>query len=407
VTVTALGRGRAAASWQGTPPAAAVMKSVAAAIELPLDEYRQARATRPVAFDPQFNQWSVYRYADALRILDDPGVFSSQARGGGNLALPSIVGMDGARHRKLRSLVTLAFTPRMVEQLAPRITAVAGELLEAGLRHGRFDVIQGFAYPLPIRIIAEMLGIPVADQATFHRWSETLVAGPRTDARRGRSSAEERARTLVELNAYLNEQIGRRRLAPGQDLISRLLAAEVDGERLSDQELVDFCRLLLIAGYETTACQIGTAVLAAVEMPELAAALRADPALLPGAVEEIVRCFPSVAATVRVALSDVELGGQHIGRGQSLILWAGSANYDEAVFADPERFDPRRSPNRHLGFGHGPHFCLGAPLARLEVRLALGAFLQAFGQLRRDPAETLEAVDSPFLLGVKHLHLVA
>ena len=379
------------------------IQSVADAIDLPLEKYRQARATQPVAFDAQFNQWNVYRYADTLRVLNDPAVFTSER--GGAMALPSIVGMDGGRHRKLRSLVTLAFTPRMVEQLGPRITAVAEDLLEEVRRQGRFDVIQQFAYPLPIRIIAEMLGIPVEDQATFHRWSETLIAGPRTDARRGHSSAGERAQTLVELNQYLAGQIDRRRKQPGADLISRLLAAEVDGDRLNEGDLVEFCRLLLIAGYETTACQIGTAILAMVEMPEVAAQLRADPALLPGAVEEIVRCFPSVAATVRVALSDVELAGTAISRGQSLILWTGSANYDESLFADPERFDIRRSPNRHLGFGQGPHFCLGAPLARLEVRMALGLFLQKFPNLRREPSETLESVDSPFLLGVKHLHL--
>jgi cytochrome P450 len=380
------------------------IQSVADAIDLPLDRYRQARATEPVAFDAQFNQWNVYRYADTLRVLNDPAVFSS-ARGGA-MALPSIVGMDGARHRQLRSLVTQAFTPRMVEQLAPRITAVAEDLLEAGRGRGRFDVIQGFAYPLPIRIIAEMLGIPMEDQSTFHRWSETLIAGPRTDARRGHSSADERARTLVELNQYLGGQIERRRRQPGADLITQLLAAEVDGDRLDEGDLIDFCRLLLIAGYETTACQIGSAILTAVEMPDVAAQLRADPSLLPGAVEEIVRCFPSVAATVRVALADAELSGTTIGKGQSLILWSGSANYDEAVFTDPERFDIRRSPNRHLGFGQGPHFCLGAPLARLEVRLALGAFLSKFPQPHRDPSEALEAVDSPFLLGVKHLHLL-
>jgi cytochrome P450 len=186
-----------------------------------------------------------------------------------------------------------------------------------------------------------------------------------------------------------------------------LLAAELDGDRLNEGDLVDFCRLLLIAGYETTACQIGTAILALVEMPDVAAQLRADAALLPGAVEEIVRCFPSVAATVRIALADVQLADTAIARGQSLILWTGSANYDESVFADPERFDIRRTPNRHLGFGQGPHFCLGAPLARLEVRLALGLFLQKFPQLRREPGEQLESVDSPFLLGIKHLHLQA
>jgi cytochrome P450 len=378
---------------------------IAALVDLPLARYRELRARQPVTYDADFKSWNVYRYADALRILNDASLFSSEARGGA-VPLPSIVGMDGGRHRKLRSLVTQAFTPRVVEQLAPRITEIAGELLEAGLTRGRFDAIRDFAYPLPMRIIAELLGVPVSDQSTFRRWSETLVAGPRTDARRGRSHAEERIATLLELKEYLAIQLAARRASPGSDLISRLLAAEVDGERLQESDLLEFCRLLLIAGYETTACQIGTAVLTLHELPELAAELRAEPTLLPGAVEEIVRCFPSVAATVRVAMADVELGGEHIGKGQSLVLWTGSINYDEETFADPETIDIRRSPNRHLGFGQGPHFCLGAPLARLELRIALTVLLQKLPRIHHDQAEVSEPVDSPFLMGVKHFTLL-
>ena len=381
------------------------MESLAAFLELPLGEYREARSKTPVAYDNRFASWNVYRHADAVRILNEPETFSSAPRPG-TVPLPSIVGMDGSRHRKLRGLVTQAFTPRMVEHLGPRIAQVARELLSAERPGAGFDLIQDFAYPLPIRIIAEMLGIPLEDQSTFRRWSETLVAGPRTDARRGRSLVEERARTLLELQQYFGDQLERRRRDPGEDLISRLLIAEVEGERLTETELVEFCRLLLIAGYETTACQIGTGAAVLLELPEVAAALRADPELLPSAVEEMVRCFPSVAATVRLAVRDVQLGDQAIRSGDTVIMWNGSVNYDEAVFAEPERFDLRRSPNRHLGFGLGPHYCLGAPLARLEVRIALAALLAHFPVLRRDPTTPVEAVDSPFLLGIKHLHIV-
>ena len=383
------------------------MQSIAAIAEflgLPLARYRDQRDRAPVVYDDKFKSWNVFRYADAVRILNDPATFSSRPRDGA-MALPSIVGMDGARHRKLRGLVTQAFTPRMVDQLAPRISEVASELLQTATAAGRFDAIQDFAYPLPIRIIAEMLGIPVEDQATFRRWSETLIAGPRTDALRGRSFAEERAVSLAELKDYLARQVERRRQQPGGDLISRLIAAEVDGERLDEAELGDFCRLLLIAGYETTACLIGNGVMTLHELPEVAAQLRADRSLLPAAVEEIVRCFPSVAATMRLALADAELSGQKIEAGQSIIVLTGSANYDETVFTDPERLDIRRSPNRHLGFGLGSHFCLGAPLARLELRIALGALLDHLPQLRRDTSEPVAPVDSPFLLGVKHFHL--
>ena len=381
------------------------MDSVAAFVDLTIGKYRDLRARDPIAYDEAFNTWNIYRYADAVRILNDPATFSSEARGGGGVALPSIVGMDGARHRKLRSLVTQAFTPRMVEQMGPRIGQVAAELLDAALERPRFDVIQDFAYPLPMRIIAEMLGIPVEDQSTFRRWSETLVAGPRTDARRGRSFAEERARNLIDLQDYFGRQLEKRRSQPGDDLISRLLAAEVDGQRLSELELLEFCRLLLIAGYETTACQIGTGVLILHELPDVARDLRAEPTLWSSAVEEMVRCFPSVAATVRVAQVNVEVDGKQIEKGQSVIMWTGSTNYDEAVFTEPERFDPRRSPNRHLGFGLGPHFCLGAPLARLELRIALSTLLEKLPRLQRDHKERIDPVDSPFLMGVKHLFL--
>ena len=379
--------------------------SIAATLALPLRQYREQRAAESVVYESRFNSWNVHRYADAVRIFNEPATFSSEMRGQGGMALPSIVGMDGDRHRKLRGLVTQAFTPRMVSQLGGRITEITRELLDAGIARGRFDAMQDFAYPLPIRIIADMLGIPARDQSTFRRWSETLIAGPRTDALRGKSFAEERAATLLEMNDYLALQIEARRRSPQEDLITRLLAAEVDGERLTENELQEFCRLLLIAGYETTACLIGNGVLTLHELPEVAAELRADPTLLPGAVEEIVRCFPSVAGSVRVALSDVDVGGQKVAKGQTVIIWAGSTNYDETIFPEAEQLDIRRSPNRHLGFGLGPHFCLGAPLARLEVRTALQMLLEKLPELQRDPGSVVEPVDSPFLLGVKRFPL--
>ena len=376
-------------------------------LHVPVEWYRRMRATQPVAYDAKFKSWNVFRYDDALRILNDHANFSSEARGGAREApLPSIVGMDPPRHRQLRGLVNQAFTPRVVELLATRITAIAGELVDLAARQGRMDLIQEFAYPIPIRIIAELLGIPVEEQATFRRWSETLITGPRTDALRGRSFAEERSASLRDLNDYFLGKLAERRKSPRQDLMSRLIAAEVDGERLVDNDLLEFCRLLLIAGYETTACLIGSTALCLTERPEVAAELRRDPSLLPGAIEEAIRCYPSVAGTMRVTTADVDVAGQRIEKGQSLIVWIGSANYDEAHFVDPERFDIRRSPNRHLGFGVGIHFCVGAPLARLEARIAIGQLLEHFPKLERDPSRPIEPVDSPFLFGVKHLDVV-
>jgi cytochrome P450 len=374
-------------------------------VELPLAWYRQMREGPGIAFDDRFKSWNVFRYDDAQRILNDHVGFSSQPRGAARAALPSIVGMDVPRHRQLRGLVNQAFTPRTVEQLAPRITEICHQLLDKVSGRGEMDLMQDFAYPLPIAIIAELLGIPVEEQATFRRWSETLITGPRTDELRGRSFAAEREANLRDLNAYFLAKLDERRQSPRADLMSRLLAAEVDGERLGETDLLEFCRLLLIAGYETTAYLIGNAMLALDEHPEAAEELRRDPALIPGAIEEVLRCYPSVAGTMRTTTADTEIGGQPIARDQTVIVWLGSANYDAAHFADAERFDVRRSPNRHLAFGFGIHFCVGAPLARLEGKIALATLLQRLPRLRGELATPVEPVETPFIFGVRHFQV--
>jgi cytochrome P450 len=374
--------------------------STAALINLPLDHYRQMREGEGISFDPRFGSWNVYRYDDVVRVLSDHATFSSAPRPGAP-ALPSLVGMDPPRHRKLRNLVNQAFTPRGVEQLAPRVTEVAGALLERAAARGELDVMQDFAYPLPITIIAELLGIPVEEQATFRRWSETLISGPRTDAARGRSYAEERSANLRELNDYFERKLDERRAEPRQDLMSRLLAAEVDGEQLTAQELTEFCRLLLIAGYETTAYLVGNALLCLDDHPEVADELRRDSSLLPVAVEELFRCFPSVAGTMRTTTAPTSVAGRDLPAGQSVIVWFGSANYDAAHFSEPERLDIRRAPNRHIAFGFGIHFCVGAPLARLEAKVALGLVLERLPRLRRDRSKPVEPVESPFVTGVR------
>ena len=377
----------------------------AALIDLPLAWYRQMRETQPVSYDGQFGCWNVFRYDDVERVLNDHATFSSmRPMGAGQPGLPSIVGMDPPRHRHLRGLVNQAFTPRVVAALAPRIEAVAHQLIDRVRDRGggALDVMQDFAYPLPITIIAELLGIPVEEQATFRRWSETLISGPRTDAARGRSYAQERADNLRDLNAYFQSKLAERRAQPREDLISRLVAAEIDGERLTENELLEFCRLLLIAGYETTSYLLGNTLLCLDDHPEVADELRRDPSLLPGAVEEALRCFPSVGGTMRLTTTATHIAGQEIAAGQSVALWLGSANFDTGHFTEPERFDVRRSPNRHLGFGQGIHFCVGAPLARLELRIALGVILERLPRLRRDRGQPVDAVESPFVFGVRH-----
>jgi cytochrome P450 len=386
------------------PERALNAETAAGLMHFPLDWYRRMRAQEPVAWDAKFGSWNVFRYDDALALLSDHATFSSRV-GAPDKGLPSIVGMDEPRHRQLRGLVNQAFTPRIVAELGPRITAVADELLDQVRPRGRFDLIQDFAYPLPIRIIAELLGIPVEEQATFRRWSETLITGPRTDALRGRSYAQERSDSLRDLNDYFRGKLAERRRTPRQDLMSRLLLAEVEGERLAENDLLEFCRLLLIAGYETTAYLIGNAMLALDEHPDAAEELRRDPSLIPGALEEVLRCYPSVAGTMRTTTAETEIAGQKIARDEAVIVWIGSANYDAAHFTDAERFDVRRAPNRHLAFGFGIHFCVGAPLARLEGKIALGTLLQRLPKLRGDLALPVEPVETPFIFGVRHFRV--
>jgi cytochrome P450 len=380
------------------------MPDTASLLGLPLDHYRHMRATQPVAWDEKFGSFGVFRHADGLAVLSDPATFSSEALGGPRtFVLPSIVGADEPRHRKLRALVNQAFTPRVVAELEPRITAVADELLDRALAAGGLDFVSDFAYPLPIRIIAELLGIPHGEQDTFLRWSETLVQGPFLDALRGQSLAERRAQSLRELNEYFRQSLDERRRAPRADLMTRLLSAEVDGERLAETDLLDFCRLLLIAGYETSAGLIGNALLALDEHAAVADELRAAPSLIAGAIEEVLRCYPSVTGTIRVATRDTRVGEQPVAAGQAVIVWLVSANRDEAQFPDADRLDVRRTPNRHLAFGFGIHFCLGAPLARLEARVAIQQVLARLPPFRRDPAAPIERVPAPFMLGPRRL----
>lgn len=369
---------------------------------IPHDWFRQMRATSPVYFHrrPPFS-WSVFRYAEALYVLNHPDIFSSAPLPGSTQpALPSILGMDEPRHRKLRALVSRVFTPQMVNGLTPRISAVVNEVLDMALERGELDVVQDLAYPLPLTIIAELIGVPTEECALFRRWSSALVSATTEEA--GLVYSEERVQALRSLRGYFARQLDAHRRRPGEDLMSGLLSAEVDGERLSDEELIDFCQLLLIAGHETTANLIGNAMVCFEEHPEAVAQLRKDPSLMPRAVEEILRCYPSVPGISRVALRPAMLGGQQIEAGQTVHVFIASANCDEAQFPDPHRFDVRRDPNRHLSFGHGIHYCLGAPLARLEASTALILLLWRLADIQRIPGRPVGAINTFLTYGIRH-----
>jgi cytochrome P450 len=349
------------------------------------------RAAAPVARDPEFGSWQVFRYADVQRVLSDYEHFSSRM-GDASPISQSLIGIDPPRHRQLRTLVTQAFTPRAVENLAPRIRQITDELLDGIARQGRFDAVADLAVPLPVIVIAELLGIPSSDRAQFKVWSDDIT---NTNSYGGGQQ---------EIAAYFYRFVEERRREPRDDLVSALLQAEVEGQKLSLTELLGFCVLLLVAGNETTTNLIGNALLSFCDdstdaMDELAE----NPELLPGAIEEVLRFRSPVQCMFRTSTQPTELGEQHLPGGQSVLAWIGSANRDEAVFEDPDRFDIRRSPNKHIAFGHGPHFCLGAPLARLEARIALELMLRRLRNLRRVPDAHLEPQESFIVYGLKSL----
>ncbi|WP_426502586.1 cytochrome P450 [Dactylosporangium sp. McL0621] len=356
-----------------------------------------------VTYDPQQRSATVLGHPETVAVLADAAVYSSDL---GDL-MPrqedfelfqrgNFVRMDPPRHGALRRLVSQAFTPRVVAGLEPRIAELTEALLSARAGERGFDLIEDLAYPLPVIVIAELLGIPTEDRPLFRSWADRLFertdAGP--DESLPRLASEESlaaaAPAVREMNAYLLAHIRARRAAPADDLIGRLVQAEADGARLDDEEIVGFAGLLLLAGHITTTATLGNAVLCLDEHPDVAADLRADPALLPGAVEEVIRLRTPFPRLVRRATTDTDLAGVTVPAGTLVVTWLAAANRDERVFADPARFDPRRSPNPHLGFGHGLHFCLGAPLARMEARVALGILLHRYADIAVDTAEPAE-----------------
>jgi cytochrome P450 len=342
----------------------------------PYPWYRHMRAARPVHYNEQLRMWNVFRYEDIQRILTDVQSFSSSGALGASYLSASFLHMDPPRHGRYRALVSQAFTPRRIAVREPRIATIVNGLLDAVASTGRMDLITDLAFPLPAMIIMELFGVPAELREVFRNHSEAFIQDIENDP----SAMIPSEARLVEL---LLPFIEGRRSQPGEDMISHLLAAEAEGEKLSTHDILSTCILMLVAGHETTTRLIGNAMYCFTERPELMAELRANPDLIPGALEEVLRYRPPLCGTLRTTVSDVVVGTTAIKAGQALFLQLAAAHHDETVFADPEVFDIRRKPNRHLGLGQGIHFCLGAPLARLEARIAIQSVLQRFPDLRR------------------------
>jgi cytochrome P450 len=357
----------------------------------PYPMYARLLAEGPIGFDPDINTWVVVGHAEVSAGLRDPHMSAERMPNGDDvppewapaqpiLALVSrqMLFRDPPDHTRLRGLVSKAFTPRMIEQMRGDITGIVDGLLDAAQARGGMDAIADFAYPLPTTVIARMLGIPEADNDRFKRWSDDFAAflgTPQMDV------IPRLARSIAELTEYFQALIPTRR-GDEQDLLAALLHAEEHGEHLTQTELLANIILLLAAGHETTTNLIGNGLYALLTHPDQQQRLRDDPALIPSAVEEFLRFDAPVQYTTRIVTEDLTIANEQIPAGREIFFALAAANRDPAQFADPDALDVGRRDNRHVSFAFGPHFCLGAPLARLEGQIAFTEILHRFSQMR-------------------------
>jgi len=342
--------------------------------EDPYPTYRRLRAEAPLYRNERLEFWALSRHADVLAAFKEPLLFSNaqgvsleRSSAEQASAVASFLAMDPPRHDQMRALVSRGFTPRRVADLEPRIRALAAAYIDRVIARGRCDVIEDFAARLPMDVVSELLGVPAADRDALRAWADTVL-----HREEGRADVPPAAFAATgRLLAYFRELVAERRAKPEEDLVSALLAAQIEGERLADAEIVAFLFLMIIAGNETTTKLIGNALYWLWRNPRERDRVRRDAALIPSWVEETLRYDSSTQMLARTVTRDVELHGGTLCAGDRLLLLVGAANRDERVFADPDVFDIRRDASQHIAFGKGTHFCLGASLARLETRVAL------------------------------------
>jgi cytochrome P450 len=380
----------------------------------PYPFYHLLRAMNPVHWHEPLNGWVLTRYDDVAAMLRSPQASSERTRlweGQVGAALQemltfrsnSMLNTDPPKHTRLRTLVSKAFTPAAVERLAPIIQGVVDEAVDAALARGGMDVMHDLAYPLPVTVIAHMLGVPPEDRDRFKQWSTDISATAGNIMANLDAEHHERAlRSQRELVGYLEKVVAARRTDPRDDLLTEMAKAEEQGDRLSEAELFANAMLLLNAGHETTTNLIGNGTWALLCHPDEIRRLTQDPSLADRAIEEVLRFDSPVQFTTRIVKEDMPLGGKTLKAGQLALLLLGAANRDPAQFPDPDRLDVGRADNKHVAFGLGPHFCLGAPLARLEGRIVAQTLLRRLPGLRL-AGPTPEYRDNFNLRGLKAL----
>jgi cytochrome P450 len=385
----------------------------------PFPFYQQLRAEAPIyhtTLPDKRPAWLITRYDDVQAILKDDACFvknkhlamtATQAKqqpwmpGFLRAFERNMLDVDGADHARLRGLVHKAFTPRLVEQMRTRIEVIANDLIDIAIARGTgtMDLMDDFALPVPLTIIAEILGIPQPDRLKFHRWIKNMLSAT------SQSQLLWKLPTALRFIGYLRRMFKERRLNPTDDLLSALVQAEQEGDQLNEDELLAMAVILLIAGHETTVNLIGSGSLALLEHPDQMARLHADPAIIKPAIEELLRFTNPVEwATERYPMGDVTLHGITIPRGELVVAVLASANRDETQFANPDTLDLTRDPNRHLAFGQGVHYCVGSPLARMEGAIALNTLFARLPNLRLTmPATSLKWRGTAFLRGLDKL----
>ena len=376
----------------------------------PYPHYREWRAQSPLnyrflpagavmGFDEPIRAWALLRHTDVYQVLRDHETFSSRHQLVGKIGPPlALINDDPPRHARFRRLVNKTFTTKRIETLTPWIAEVADRLLN-DLGSGEAEVIESFAIPLPLQVIARLLGIPGEDYLTFKRWSVTFFAF-------SSMSAEERARSNKEMMAYFGQMAAARRTQAADDLISALVQADVEGEKLSEAEILGFCMLLLIAGNETTTNLIGNMLGILADRPQLWEQLREDRSLVDSVIEETLRFESPTQRLSRQTTREVELSGVKIPQGELVTVYYGAANRDPAAFPNPDEFRLDRDLRNHVAFGAGVHYCLGAPLARAEANLALNKILDRFPRITRGAKPSVRQTTNFVVLGYQHLPLV-